>query len=100
MIPSNKEKQEVTIELTAPSAGGADSKVIAYPEGFSSTNCYISSIMFYRVHPTSTAHTTWFYLSGNYNTRLQTEGVVLNVGEGFSDQFLGNPVKIVLRKYQ
>lgn len=93
-----KEKNEALVNLTIPTTGGYDSSA-NYPEGFNSTNCYVVGVMMYRKHPTNTAITTWHSLSGNYYVRLENNRVVLNVGVDFSEQYLGNPAKIILRKF-
>lgn len=98
MIPKCKEKNEALVNLTTPTTGGYDSSV-NYPTGFNSENCYVVGVMMYRNHPTNSAYTTWHSLSGNYYVRLEANRIVLNVSADFSEQYLGKPAKIILRKY-
>ncbi len=97
MIPKCKENEAI-LNLTIPATGGTDSYA-NYPEGFNSENCYVAGVLMYRKHPTSSTHTTWYSLSGNYYVRLETNRVVLNVSTDFSEQYLGNSAKIILRKF-
>lgn len=97
MIPKCKEN-EALVNLTVPTAGGTDSHA-NYPNGFNSENCYVAGVLMYRNHPTNSTYKTWYSLSGNYYVRLETNRIALNVGTDFSEQYLGNPAKIILRKF-
>ncbi len=96
----DEENKTVVIEFTTASTAGGDSNLIAYPSGFSRDNCYVSGVLFWREYPNNETVTTWYCLSGNYNVRLQANGIVVNMGAGTSEQYLNKPAKIFLKKYE
>ena len=96
----DEEDKTVVIEFTTASTAGGDSNLIAYPSGFSRDNCYVSGVLFWREYPNNETVTTWYCLSGNYNVRLQANGIVVNMGAGTSEQYLNKPAKIFLKKYK
>lgn len=96
----DEEDKTVVIEFTTASTAGGDSNLISYPSGFNRDNCYVSGVLFWREYPNNETVTTWYCLSGNYNVRLQANGIVVNMGAGTSEQYLNKPAKIFLKKYK